>query len=211
MELLSILVICLALNLDALFFGIAFGMKNIKILLNSKLIIFFASLLISLLSYTLGKSTGRLLSGYSSHILGSSLMIVVGLLLILRTTLEKEKNPKAKTLINISLKSLGLTIKIIKEPQASDINRSGAIEPFEAIFIAFALSLDALSASFSLGLGSMTKVWTIFLIPVIQFIAISFGNMFGQRLKKIQKNIYINYLPAIALIGLAILNLLEKI
>jgi len=189
MEILEICTISLVLNIDALLFGITFGIKNIKICLVSKMIIFITSFSITLISYLLGKYVSIFLNKNISYIISSAMMIFLGLALILKTAIDKEDSSKKKMLVNLNLHSLGLTIKIIKEPTASDIDKSGTIEAIEAIFIAIALSLDALSATFSLSLCADLKIYTIFLIPTIQFIALSAGNLFGQRLKFLQKNL----------------------
>lgn len=206
MNLFQIFTAAIALNLDALFFGIAFGTKGIKILFKSKVIIFCISLLVSILAFSSGKHFGKYFSTQISNYLGSSIMIVIGLLLIIRTLIEKNKEDVPKTLINFSLKSLGLTIKIIKEPQKSDIDKSGFIEPIEAVFVAIALSFDSLSASFSLGLSSSANIYEILLIPLVQLLAISSGNSLAHSLKYLEKFCLAKYLPGIVLILLGIYN-----
>lgn len=208
MSFFQILTAAIALNLDALFFGIAFGTKGIKILFKSKIVIFCISLLVSMLSFLIGKHFGKYLSIQVSNHLGSAFMIVIGIFLIIRTFFERDREDVSKTLVNFSLKSLGLTIKIIKEPQVSDINQSGFIEPVEALFVSLALSFDSLSASFSLGLSNLANIYEILLIPIVQFIAISVGNVLAHSLKYLKKFGFANYIPGIVLIFLGVYNLL---
>lgn len=208
MSFFQVLTAAVALNLDALFFGIAFGAKGIKILFNSKIVIFCLSLLVSMLSFLTGGHFGKYLSLQVSNHLGSALMIIIGIFLIIRTFLERDREDVPKTLVNFSLKSLGLTIKIIKEPQVSDMDKSGFIEPFEAVFVSLALSFDSLSASFSLGLSNLANIYEILLIPIIQLIAISGGNVLAHSLKYLKKFWFANYIPGIVLIFLGVYNLL---
>ncbi|ADQ41692.1 protein of unknown function DUF204 [Caldicellulosiruptor acetigenus I77R1B] len=207
MNIYQVLVVILSLNIDALFFGVAFGAKGIKILAKSKLIIFFTSMSITIISFFMGKGCGKFLEPQLSSHLGAIFMIIIGIVFVIRTLLEKNSSPLPKTLVNLSLKSLGLTIKIIKEPVLSDIDSSGSIEPAEALLVAFALSFDSLSASFSLGLSNLANIKQILLIPVFQFLAISAGNVFAYFFKTFRKSLIANYIPGIVLIVLGIYNL----
>jgi len=183
MNIYQIFVLTLSLNIDALFFGVVLGAKGIKILTKSKLIIFFTSMSITIISFFIGRGFGKFLNPQLSLHLGAIFMIIIGIVFIIRTFIEKNSSPLPETLVNLSLKSLGLTVKIIKEPVLSDINSSGSIEPAEALLVALALSLDGLSASFSLGLSNLANIEQILLIPVFQFIAISIGNVFAHFFK----------------------------
>jgi len=207
MNIYQIFVITLSLNIDALFFGVAFGTKGIKILTKSKVIIFFTSMSITIISFFMGRWFGKFLEPQLSSHLGAIFMIIIGIVFVIRTLLEKNSSPLPKTLVNLSLKSLGLTVKIIKEPVLSDIDSSGSIEPVEAFLVALALSLDGLSASFSLGLSNLANIEQILLIPAFQFIAISAGNVFAYFFKTFRKSLIANYIPGIVLILLGIYNL----
>ncbi|WAM31878.1 manganese efflux pump [Caldicellulosiruptor naganoensis] len=208
MNFFQVLSAIVAINLDALFFGIAFGTKGIKILFKSKVVMFSVSLFTMMLSFLIGKHFGVLISSEFSKYLGPMLMILIGILLIFRTLSEKNRQDSPRTLVNFSLKSLGLTIKIIKEPCVSGIDQSGFIEPIEALFVSLALSFDGLSASFSLGLSNLVNIYEILLIPIVQFIAISTGNTLAHSLKCIKRLLFANYIPGIVLIYLGVYNLL---
>jgi len=208
MSFFQVLTAAIALNLDALFFGIAFGAKGIKILFKSKVVIFCISLLVAMLSFLIGRYLGKYLSIELSSHLGPAFMILIGTFFTIRTFFERDRQDVPKTLVNFSLKSLGLTIKIIKEPQVSDIDKSGFIEPFEAVFVSLALSFDSLSASFSLGLSNLANIYEILLIPIVQLIAISVGNVLAHSLKYLKKFWFANYIPGIVLIFLGLYNLL---
>ncbi|ADQ07938.1 protein of unknown function DUF204 [Caldicellulosiruptor hydrothermalis 108] len=208
MNIYQFFVVILSLNIDALFFGVAFGTKGIKILTKSKLIIFFTSTIITTVSFFMGKWFGKFLEPQLSSHLGAVFMIIIGIALVIRTLIEKKNNtPLPKTLVSFSLKSLGLTVKVIKEPLLSDFDSSGTIEPVEAFLVALALSFDGLSASFSLGLSNLANIEQILLIPVFQFIAISAGNVFAYFFKTFRKSLIANYIPGIVLIVLGIYNL----
>ncbi|BCS82061.1 manganese efflux pump [Anaerocellum diazotrophicum] len=208
MNIYQFFVAILSLNIDALFFGVAFGTKGIKILTKSKLIIFFTSTIITTVSFFMGKWFGNFLEPQLSSHLGAVFMIIIGIAFVIRTLIEKKNNtPLPKTLVSFSLKSLGLTVKVIKEPLLSDFDSSGTIEPVEAFLVALALSFDSLSASFSFGLSNLANIGQILLIPVFQFVAISLGNVFTCFFKIFRKFLITNYIPGIVLILLGIYNL----
>ena len=205
MNIYQFFVVILSLNIDAFFFGVAFGTKGIKILTKSKLIIFFTSMSITAVLFFLGKWFGNFLEPQLSSHLGAVFMIIIGVAFVIKTLIEKKDNtPLPKTLVSFSIKSLGLTVKVIKEPLLSDFDSSGAIEPVEAFLVALALSFDGLSASFSLGLSNLVNIYQILLIPVFQFVAISLGNVFTCFFKILRKFFITNYIPGIVLILLGI-------
>ena len=85
------------------------------------------------------------------------------------------------------IKCLGITIKIIKNPNSSDLDKSNVIDSKEALFLGLALSLD----SFCIGIGfSMLNTFSIIfplLTSCFQLFFLSLGNYFGKKLYSLNK------------------------
>ena len=85
------------------------------------------------------------------------------------------------------IKCLGITIKIIKNPSSSDLDKSNIIDSKEALFLGLALSLD----SFCIGIGfSMLNTFSI-IFPLLtscsQLFFLSLGNYCGKKLYSFSK------------------------
>lgn len=85
------------------------------------------------------------------------------------------------------IKCLGITIKIIKNPSSSDLDKSNVIDSKEALFLGFVLSLD----SFCIGIGfSMLNTFSIIfplLTSCFQLFFLSLGNYCGKKLYSFSK------------------------
>lgn len=85
------------------------------------------------------------------------------------------------------IKCLGITIKIIKNPNSSDLDKSNVIDSKEALFLGLALSLD----SFCIGIGfSMLNTFSIIfplLTSCFQLFFLSLGNYCGKKLYTFHK------------------------
>ncbi|MEZ0537944.1 manganese efflux pump [Caldicellulosiruptoraceae bacterium PP1] len=204
MNIILLILLLFSLNIDALFFGINFGLRKIKIIYKSKIIIFLVSFILSLSSYLFGNILSKIFSITLSNIIGSILLVFLGSFIILKTLIDNKNN---KTVLNITIKYIEITIKIIKEPSTSDINNSGIIEPFEALLMSIALSLDALSVSFSLSLSKKISIIIPILIPVFQYAFITIGNKIGSKIKIKNKNRVLSIIPGLIIILLGLLKL----
>ena len=82
---------------------------------------------------------------------------------------------------------MGITIKIIKNPSSSDLDKSNIIDSKEALFLGLALSLDSLC----IGIGfSMLNTFSM-IFPVLtscfQLFFLSLGNYCGKKLYSFSK------------------------
>lgn len=211
----SILLIAISLSLDAFGAGITYGMRKIRIPLTSKLIICFMSVLYSGIALIAGKAVHGLLPPAAASVTGAIILAAMGVYIILQAFLKKEESVKEKTstekrkLIEIAVKSLGITIQVIRNPDSGDIDRSGVIDTREALLLGFALSVDAIGV----GIGSALAGIGSLLIPltagVFQMLLLHAGTRIGKRLGEssgLNKKM-ISVVPGILLITLAIIRI----
>ena len=140
----------IALSLDAFSAGFAYGLRRIKIPLVSYCALICASMLIVGLSVFCGSAVAHIIPDLWGEKLGGIILLGIGLWWLFRPR-KKNKNinqeeEKVKKVVELRLASLAVIIQIFEEPAYADIDASGVISIQESLFLAFALSVDALGA-----------------------------------------------------------------
>ena len=82
-------------------------------------------------------------------------------------------------------RALGLTILVIREPAAGDLDGSGAIDIGEALLLGFSLSVDMLGAGVGLALAGAGSVWLPPVVGIVQTICLTLGALAGRMLARL--------------------------
>lgn len=211
------LVLAISSSIDSLGIGITYGIKNTKISYMGKVVLFFISFSISILSIWFGNVIKNIFSESITKFIGSFILMLMGIFIFFQALKKEDKTPNSDNIsfpseekvYSFFIKFLGITIKIIKNPNYSDFDKSKSIDAKEALFLGLALSLD----SFCIGVGSsvigISSMFFPFLISLFQLIFLSFGNFLGHkiyRFSKIPDNIW-SILSGILLILIGIIKL----
>lgn len=190
-----ILLLAVSLSLDALGVGLAYGLRKIKIPLGSKLIICFFSLFYSGGALLLGKTLAKLIDPEWSGWIGSAILIMMGFWIIVQVLFKKENKPEEvskpdevipatneeRTLLKIAIKSLGITIHVIRNPIELDMDYSGSIDSRESFLLGLALSIDAIGAGIGSGMIGFES-WVIpVLVGIFQLSFLYLGCWVGER------------------------------
>lgn len=206
----SIIILSISLSLDALGVGVVYGLKKIKIPLSSKLIICLFSILYAGLALIIGKSLSSILSPFLAKLIGISILGLMGVWIIIQALLkEKSSNSTDKTLWQVVIKSLGITIQVIRNPIELDIDKSGAIDTPESLLLGLALSVDAIGAGIGSALTGFYSPVIPFAIGFFQMIFLYIGTHLGDKvtmLNKINKKV-LALMPGILLIFLALVRI----
>lgn len=196
--LLNCLFLAISSSIDSLGIGITYGIKNTKITMGAKSILFFISFIVSVISIYFGNLLKYIFPDFLIHYLGSFLLILMGLFMCFQSIkvskqeykIKNDKNLKisdTEKIYSFFIKCLGITIKIIKNPSSSDLDKSNVIDSKEALFLGLALSLD----SFCIGIGfSMLNTFSIIfplLTSCFQLFFLSLGNYCGKKLYSFSK------------------------
>ena len=196
--LLNCLFLAISSSIDSLGIGITYGIKNTKITMGAKSILFFISFIISIISIYFGNLLKYIFPDFLIHYLGSFLLMLMGLFMCFQSLKISKQEYKVKDVQNLKIsdaekiysffiKCLGITIKIIKNPTSSDFDKSNVIDSKEALFLGLALSLD----SFCIGIGfSMINTFSIIfplLTSCFQLFFLSLGIYCGKKLYSFSK------------------------
>lgn len=193
----SMILLSVSLSIDALGIGITYGLREIKLSSLAKMIISVQSIFITSFSLFCGKWLTKLLSPALAQHIGVIILIFMGIWVLwqgIRETEQEEILPKEDTILNILIKSFGITIKIIRTPQYCDMNHSFVIDPFEAFYLGFALSIDSFGAGMGSGAAGLISPVIPILVALCQVLFLSIGGFLGTRLKlfsKIKNNIWV--------------------
>jgi len=183
------LIFAVALSLDGFGVGISYGMRKIKIPWQSLLVICFSSASVLALSMLAGSLIANFISPEVAEMLGGIALFLVGAWLLIQGWVEKlDKNNNLKiakqeqhTVFKLSIPSLGLVVKILKEPTQADFDASGVISVNEAVFLGFALAMDALGAGLGAAMMGFNPWFTPLIAGISKFALVSLGLYLGRQ------------------------------
>ena len=213
MEILYVILFAMAVSVDGFGVGLAYGMRNIRVALIPLLIICITSAAAIAVSMYFGTIVASLLSPEIAGMLGGFILITVGIWIfyegwskwrkVNKPNITEEQDPY---LMRLRIPGFGIVIQILKEPEVADFDKSGTINYKEALFLGFALAMDAFGAGF----GAAVAGYQMFLVPifvgVFKFVLVSTGLWLGQKSFMSNFGIVGALLPGIILIGLGILQ-----
>jgi putative sporulation protein YtaF len=211
-----------AVSLDGFGAGVAYGMRRIKIPWFSLVIICLASSLAISLSMFFGYLTGSLFAPVWANRIASLILVIMGCWIILQAWKSRairralaegkdssasytEDNKEAEKIIIVSIKSLGIVIQILREPERADLDDSGTINAKEAAILGFALAMDALGAGFGAAMTGFTPFLTPVVVGICKFFLVSSGLYLGAHKINGRLGEKAAFLPGVVLILLGIL------
>jgi putative sporulation protein YtaF len=210
-------ILAVSLSLDALGVGVVYGLRKVRIPFNSKIIICLFSILYSGVAQLAGKAMAGALSPFIAKLIGTSILILMGTWIIIQALLKGDNNnsngetavPIDETILKFAVKSLGITIEVIRNPMKFDVDRSGSIDIPESLLLGLALSVDAIGV----GIGSALVGFYSMVIPVMVglfqltflYSGLYIGEKFAATWKINQKALSV--LPGVLLICLALIRI----
>lgn len=205
----SLLLLAVAISLDGLGTGFAYGLRKMKIPFKSILIIALCT------AFSLGSAMlfGQFIQSFLSPLvasrLGGIILIVIGTWIIaqfFRSEIEQNGSFE-KFEFNWEIKSIGIVIHILKKPTRADFDSSGTITGMEAIMLGAALSLDA----FGVGIGAAMLGFNPLLLSGAAALSgvlfLSAGLALGKFFSHIKAMQKITFFPGVLLILIGILKM----
>ncbi|MDH7577994.1 MAG: sporulation membrane protein YtaF [Bacillota bacterium] len=180
----TLLFFACAVSLDAFSAGLAYGLRQIRIPFGSLLVFGLVSMMTVGFSMFCGHLVARFLPVAWGERLGGALLFGIGLWWYLRGKKEKkgvgQQEEHTKTLARFRFASLAVIIQILEEPLYADFDASGTLSTAECIFLAFALSLDALGAGFGAALAGINGFLAVCLVGFFQQLFLLLGTWAGR-------------------------------
>lgn len=184
------IILALALSIDAFGIGISYGVRKIDFKVLSLAIISFIAFLFSSVSIWFGNIIASFFSEKITSFISILILVILGLFII-KKGLEKNENIEPisiptinnehKNLYSFFIKSLGITINVIKTPSICDINHSLKIDPKEALYLGIALSLDCIGTSIAVSsFEKNTFLFPVFIV-IFQLTFLLLGTFLGKK------------------------------
>lgn len=187
MELISIILFAIALSLDGLGVGIAYGVRQIRVPVSSLVIISITSACAIGLSMLMGHLLSKVVSPVMAENLGAAILVLVGIWIVIQTWIQRKHMDDPQTeqqetqLVAIRIKPLGVVIQILKEPAKADLDQSGVIAGREAVLLGLALAMDALGAGLGAAMAGFKPIITPLVVGAVKFCLVGMGVFLGRN------------------------------
>ena len=211
----TIMVLAVSLSLDSFGVGIAYGIRKVNIPLVSKLIICLFSVLYSAIAIILGRFIYNALPPAISKIAGITILSGMGIYILLQAFTKKGKAPETAvegsipSLSKASKKEPGMTMRVLKDPEEGDLDKSGVIDIRESLLLGFALSIDAIGVGVGSALAGLGSAVIPFAIGLFQLLFLYAGILLGRKaagLERLNKKA-VSLVPGLLLLVLAVLRI----
>lgn len=193
-----------AVSLDGFGVGITYGLRKIHLPIMGLVIIMGCSGIVVLLSMTVGNILSTFISPELAQIFGGCILVFLGLfsfynILKSRQTVQNKQD--------ISHDDPGIFTTVLKNPNRADFDHSGNISIHEAIFLGFALALDAFGAGIGASIIGYSPILTTFLISSMSGLFVFGGIKLGLLLTQNTFMQKMSFVPPLLLIILGIFNM----
>ncbi|MCL5935015.1 MAG: sporulation membrane protein YtaF [Firmicutes bacterium] len=221
MKILSLLFFALALNIDALGVGVAYGIRHIKLPFASLLITSLVSMAAISISMAAGHLIGKVIPPTVAKHIGGVILVMIGAWALYQYFRQKEyasarvpyqedqEVPSREIPEPVSILQMrfwGLIIQIYKEPHLADLDLSGHISAREAFLLGASLAMDSLAAGVAISLLGFSVITTAVFVGVGQLLTMHIGLSVGRGLNRSFLGPQIAVLPGLILIILGIVR-----
>ncbi|MNI45227.1 hypothetical protein D3C73_996460 [compost metagenome] len=172
-NLLAVVVIGLASNLDNAGVGIAYGVRKIRIPWYSNLAIAIISFLATLLSGLFGNWLAFWIHPWIGQLIGTIVIVSVGVWVLLQPFVEKKA-------ASFDQESNPVT-RLLRNPEEADKDSSKSISLGESILLGIALAMNALAGGFNAGITHLNIWYTSLSVGVFSFILLAICAEFGEK------------------------------
>ncbi|AOZ94781.1 hypothetical protein PNBC_06795 [Paenibacillus crassostreae] len=224
-HILALMLLSFAVSLDSFGVGITYGLRKLKIPLLSIMIISTLSGVVIYISMQLGVLLANLISPIVASVVGAMILIVMGLWSLMQMIVQKEKDPLVESgnvkrieemlplpverkVFSFEIRKMGLVIQILRTPSSADVDESGSISGYEAMWLGIALSLDALGAGLGAALLGFPPWSTSLVIALFSGSFLVVGMNTGFRFATKSWTRHMAAIPALLLIVMGIMKLL---
>ncbi|GAA0333329.1 sporulation membrane protein YtaF [Bacillus carboniphilus] len=209
---LSFFLLALAVSLDSFSAGLTYGLRKIKIPIQSILIISLCSATTLLLAMLFGQFIEWILSPKLTETIGGIILVILGMWALFQVLRPHSRNKEPiqiheKTIILWEIKSLGLVIQILRKPLKADFDHSGTITGMEAVLLGLALSLDAFGAGVGAAMLNFSPIILSCLVVFMSSFFLYAGMAIGKKATQYSWVQPLTFVPGIVLILIGVWKL----
>lgn len=205
-----VLFLGLAVSLDALVAGVAYGVKKIALPFSSLCVVGAVTAVCTAVSMIAARGAGMMIDPQAAVLIGGVLLLMIGVWGILQEYLLKRLIPKEPDETpQVTLKMGRLLVNILADPEAVDVDRSKSISASEAVMLGLALGLDNMVATFAAGLLGMLPLYTPLVMGALQMALIAGGRTVVCRWLPERMKESFSYLGGVLFIIMGVLRLVK--
>lgn len=206
---LSALLFSVCANIDNLTVGTAYGIKKVKITFFSNLVIAAVSCIGTFFSMSFGKLICYFVPQIISNILGSLILILLGVWCIISPLFNRNKPSNINTK-NDNINDQHSIVnyeEIFKNPERVDSDNSGNIDVKESFTLALALTINNLALGIGISITGLNIPLCIVLTFTVSILFIFVGQFLGKNCLSNFLGRYANLVSGIIIIALGIYNI----
>lgn len=210
MNTMTALLFAIAVSLDGLGAGIAYGLKNIRVPFFSLAMIGTVTMAMMGMAICAAGWLSSLIAPRLAFGLGALILIFLGFWSILQEWLKQYlpdgEASRRGTQIKLDLGFLRLVIQVFKRPTEADMDRSGELSCGEAFILGLALALDALVAGFGTALAGGISLWAVLAVGIVQMAFVLCGTRVAGDIRATHLQKKFPYIPGSILIFMGLLR-----
>ncbi|VYT91202.1 sporulation membrane protein YtaF [Clostridium tertium] len=201
------LILVLSVSIDSFLASISYGTSKIKIPLRSALVIDIISSAMLGISLLIGSILQNYISLNIAKVISFIILFFLGFYRLFESLLKSYINKKSKEISSLKFKlfDFNFVLQVYANEIKADLDKSKILSSKEAIYLAFALSLDSLAVGFGSSLISINYIEVFVFSIIIGFIVILLGAYLGKKFVE-ATNLNLSWLSGIMLIILAFLR-----
>ena len=183
MNWLSTILFVFSSSFDVFVVAMAYGFKNIKIKLPINFIISLISSLGTFISMELGLALANIIPTSVVNLIGSIILLLLGIYFILDYKLLKKSNGEDKLISKTKDKlNTSSPISVLEKPEIADTNKSGSIEFKESIILSIALALNNMGLGIAASIAGLHIFMTTFITLIFTMLIIPLGFLCSKKL-----------------------------
>jgi putative sporulation protein YtaF len=207
------ILMAVALSLDGLGVGLAYGLRRIRIPMSSLIAIAMCTVFAMGISMLFGSWVTLWLKFIPARSLGATILLTLGVFQLARAIWNRNREifpqavpaiavvtqkPVLEPVFRFQLSLFGLVIQVLKTPDIADVDGSGGISLRESLLLGSALAMDA----FASGIGAAMAGMTLSVIGIVALTQIMMLRLGQQMAGKIPESwtAKAEYLPGTVLI-----------
>lgn len=206
-----VLLLGIAVSLDGLMAGVAYGLREIRVPKSSFFIVGLVTTIASAAALAIAVLLGQYINTALAIITGSILLILLGFWSIFQQYLTRRlSSNQVNTDLEAGKLSFSidrLVINIMAKPETADLDRLGVISSVEAVFLGLAVGADAAVGTFAAALTGPLPLYTPLVIGLIHVICIWLGFKISNQFISNKWKRRFPFLPGIMLMLLGLIRL----